>query len=145
MDRREFCVWCIFLRENDLLVGEIHLHHWDWTIPKCEIGYWGRTGYLGRGLVTEAAKAVLSMASTSLGVRRVEALCETRNEASQRFARRVGFVQEAILRDHDLDVGGKLCDEVLFVWEPGRVECLPSDVAGRPEELNREPKTTHIK
>ena len=115
-ERREYLSWRLFLKDADLLVGSVDLHKWDWSIPKCEIGYWGRTGYTGNGLVTEAVKAVVAVAAGSLGVKRIEALCDARNEASQRLALRAGFIREALLRDYELDVEGKLSDQVLFVW-----------------------------
>jgi RimJ/RimL family protein N-acetyltransferase len=118
MDRREYFGWRICLKETDLIIGSIDLFRWDWNIPKCEIGYWGRTPQTGRGYVTEAVKAVMAVACESFGARRIEALCDRRNLPSQRLLDRVGFTREAVLIDHEPDVQGELCDQVLYAWHP---------------------------
>ncbi len=118
MARREYFGWRMYLKGTENIVGGIDLFHWDWTLPKCEIGYWGRTSQVGRGYVTEAVKAVMAMACETFRVRRIEALCDLRNLRSQRFLDRIGFDREVVLRDHEPDVTGELCDQVRYAWHP---------------------------
>jgi RimJ/RimL family protein N-acetyltransferase len=80
------------------LVGGVGLHRIDWTVRKFEIGYWRKTGYGGRGLLTEAVRAMARMAFDVLGARRVEVRMDDRNVASWRLAERAGFTLEALLR-----------------------------------------------
>jgi ribosomal-protein-serine acetyltransferase len=115
MDRGEYFAWRAYLRGTEVIVGSIDLHKWDWSIAKCEIGYWGSTPHYGHGYVTEAVTAIVNVAATHLDVRRFEALCDSRNLRSQRLAERAGFTRETILRDYERDVRGDLCDQVLFV------------------------------
>jgi ribosomal-protein-serine acetyltransferase len=63
-----------------------------------EIGYWIGADYEGRGLVTRAAAAVLDQAFGPLGLERVSLHTDPANERSRAVARRLGFVQEGVLR-----------------------------------------------
>jgi ribosomal-protein-serine acetyltransferase len=63
-----------------------------------EIGYWIGGDYEGRGLVTRAAAAVLDQAFGPLGLDRVSLHTDPANERSRAVARRLGFVEEARLR-----------------------------------------------
>jgi ribosomal-protein-serine acetyltransferase len=64
-----------------------------------EIGYWIGAEYEGRGLVTMAAAAVLDQAFGPLGLERVSLHTDPANKRSRAVARRLGFVEEGILRE----------------------------------------------
>jgi RimJ/RimL family protein N-acetyltransferase len=118
-DRRCF-EWWAFLKADGRMVAGLDLHSWDWAVPRAEVGYWGRTPDLGRGLVTEAVSAVCEVAFGRLGVRRLQALCDARNRPSCRLAERAGFRREGLLRDYERDPRGELCDQVLYAKFPPR-------------------------
>jgi RimJ/RimL family protein N-acetyltransferase len=59
---------------------------------RAEIGYWLRSDETGRGLVTEAARAVLDVARTVPQFGQVEIRCDARNAASAAVPPRLGFV-----------------------------------------------------
>jgi ribosomal-protein-serine acetyltransferase len=63
-----------------------------------EIGYWIGAEYEGRGLVTRAATAVLDQAFGPLGLDRVSLHTDPANERSRAVARRLGFVEEGLIR-----------------------------------------------
>ena len=63
-----------------------------------EIGYWIGGDYEGRGLVTRAAAALLDQAFGPLGLDRVSLHTDPANERSRAVARRLGFVEEGLLR-----------------------------------------------
>ncbi len=63
-----------------------------------EIGYWIDGGYEGRGLVSRAVAAILDQAFGPLGLDRVTLLTDASNERSKALARRLGFVEEGLLR-----------------------------------------------
>jgi ribosomal-protein-alanine N-acetyltransferase len=54
----------------------------------------------GRGYATEAAAALIDLAFRSLGVHRIWADCDPRNEASCRVAERLGMLLEGRLREN---------------------------------------------
>ncbi len=80
------------------LVGGAGLHRIDWALRRFEIGYWRRTGFGGRGYVTEAVRAASRMAFDSLAARRVEIRMDDSNVPSWKVAERAGFTLEALLR-----------------------------------------------
>jgi RimJ/RimL family protein N-acetyltransferase len=115
---RRFFEWQAFTPADGRLVASVDLHTWDWTVPRAEVGYWGRTPDLGRGLVTEAVVAVCDVAFRVLGAERLQALCDARNLPSCRLAERAGFVREGLLRRYERDPRGELCDQVLYAKFP---------------------------
>jgi ribosomal-protein-serine acetyltransferase len=63
-----------------------------------EIGYWIGRKYEGRGLVTGAAAVLLDQAFGPLGLDRVSLHTDPSNDRSRAVARRLGFVEEGLLR-----------------------------------------------
>jgi ribosomal-protein-serine acetyltransferase len=63
-----------------------------------EIGYWIDAGYEGQGLITKTVAALLDQAFGPLGMERVTLHTDPANERSRAVARRLGFVEEARLR-----------------------------------------------
>jgi RimJ/RimL family protein N-acetyltransferase len=58
----------------------------------CELHYWIRSDHAGRGLATEAARALVQWARDELHVGRVTLWAGSENHASRRVAEKVGFV-----------------------------------------------------
>jgi len=95
-------------RKTGVLVGSSGLHRIDWRVPKVEVGFWGRTPYNGRGLVTEGVGAIVELAFDALKARRVEAFCDEGNERSCRVCERLRFTLEGTLRNERIDPDGTL-------------------------------------
>lgn len=64
-----------------------------------EMGYWIAPSHWGRGLCTEAARAVLGHAFGALGLHRVHAMHFVRNPASGRVMQKLGMRHEGTLRE----------------------------------------------
>ena len=90
--------------------GNCSAHDIDWKVPKCEIGWWGRTPMLGRGLMTEAVTALLAFCFETLQMRRVAAKTDTDNERSCRICERIGMQLEGTLRQARIEPDGRLKD-----------------------------------
>ena len=105
--------WAVAQREDDLLVGTATLHSWHRDQARAEIGYSLSPAHQGRGLASEALRAVLGYAFGALGLRRVEADVDPRNGASCRLLERLGFRQEGLLRAR-WEVAGEVCDSAFF-------------------------------
>jgi RimJ/RimL family protein N-acetyltransferase len=86
----------------------------DWKVPKFEIGYWLRTPYCGKGLMTEAVNAVTAFAMQTLQAARVEVRCDAKNDRSRRVAERAGFQLEGILRNDERDHRGETRSTCVF-------------------------------
>jgi len=70
-----------------------------------EIGYVFDPEQAGHGYATEAARALLALGFCGLGLHRIIARIDDRNEPSARLARRLGMRQEARLVDNELFKG----------------------------------------
>lgn len=87
------------MREGDVIAGTIGLYRLDGN-GAGELGYWVSPWSRRRGLLTEAARAVLDwgFAAGGAGLSRIEWRAVTGNEASARGARALGFRYEGLLR-----------------------------------------------
>ena len=98
----------MFLKDGNVYVGGTGLHAVNWAVPSCEVGYWCRTAYQGRGLTTEAVRAVTAFARRHIGARRICALPDAENLPSRRVAERAGYQLEGILRNERITPDGQL-------------------------------------
>lgn len=94
------------------LAGAVSLHITPYS-GSAEIGYWLDGGYEGRGLASRAVAAVLDHAFGSLGIERVALHTDPANERSRALARRLGFVEEGLLRQ-GLAFPGERRDEAVY-------------------------------
>ena len=79
------------LRVRDAFAGLIGFKSADSTTLTIEIGYWLRSEYQGRGLMTAAAEALCRMAFGQMGMENVEIKCAAGNLRSNRIPLRLGF------------------------------------------------------
>jgi RimJ/RimL family protein N-acetyltransferase len=78
---------------------------------RVELGYWLRADETGRGLVTEAAKAVLTVASHLPRFSRAEIRCDARNGPSAAVPPRLGFTLLTTIAE-----GGEAANRHMQVW-----------------------------
>jgi RimJ/RimL family protein N-acetyltransferase len=96
-----------------------HMHEVErWETGYFEIGYWLRASAEGHGYMAEAVRLLTDYAFTSLGANRVEIRCDARNTRSSNVAQRLGFIQEASLRNTRLMPSGELHDTLIFALIP---------------------------
>lgn len=62
-----------------------------------ELGYWLRAELTGRGLVTEASRALMAVAESLPRLTHVEIRCDSRNEPSAAIPKRLGFALTSTL------------------------------------------------
>lgn len=105
--RRDF-PFVMLLRGTQTVVGCGGIHEPRWAIPAFEVGWWGRTPYLGQGLISEGVEAMLGFAFSALGARRVEAFADDLNDRSCRLCERLGMDYEGTLRHSRAAPDGQL-------------------------------------
>jgi RimJ/RimL family protein N-acetyltransferase len=88
-------------RETGELVGDVILFWHSRLHAGGELGYVFRPEVAGRGYATEAAREVLRLGFEELGLHRIIARLDERNEPSARLARRLGMRQEARLVNNE--------------------------------------------
>lgn len=77
------------------------------------LGYWLGLPFLGRGLMTDAVRTVVTHAFDDLRLHRIEAASMPSNTGSINVLQRVGFVREGFARRY-LKINGVWQDHVLF-------------------------------
>jgi ribosomal-protein-serine acetyltransferase len=111
-----------FLRENGFqaaiepdgeIIGVVGFHQIDWVNRQTSIGYWLTESARGKGIMTTAVHALLDHAFYEWELHRVEIHCAPDNLPSRAIPERLGFREEAHLRETEL-VGGRYLDSVVF-------------------------------
>jgi ribosomal-protein-serine acetyltransferase len=103
------------------IAGVIGILPIDWRHRKAEIGYWLAHEYQGRGLMTDACRAVIRHLLVELDLHRVEIQCATANSRSRAIPRRLGFAHEGTLREAQF-VNGRFTDLELYSLLRGEFE-----------------------
>lgn len=86
----------------------------DWDTGYFEIGYWIRVSAQGHGYVTEAVRLLTDYAFEALKANRVEIRCDEQNVRSAAIPRRLGYVEEGLLRNEVSTPGGELRNTLVF-------------------------------
>lgn len=93
--------WAIVLKENQEVIGSISLFNfvsfWFKKQVNCELGYSLSRMYWNHGLATEAAQAIVQFAFEVIGVTRIKARYDVRNEASGRVMQKLGMTYDRLL------------------------------------------------
>ena len=79
--------------------GVIGTHQLDLLNRKGEIGYWLGRSFQGRGIMTEACRAVVTHLLGEMDLNRVSIHCARENEKSCAVAQRLGFTEEGTARE----------------------------------------------
>jgi ribosomal-protein-serine acetyltransferase len=108
---------------DGVLCGSVAMHQIDWLRKSTSIGYWLDAGHGGRGVATHACRALVTEAFAEYGIHRVEIRCAVGNDRSAAIPLRLGFREEALLREAEL-LHGSFVDLRLFSmlshhWEGG--------------------------
>jgi RimJ/RimL family protein N-acetyltransferase len=101
------------LQATGELIGDLVLFWRSRRDLAGELGYIFHPDAGGRGYATEAARAMLGLGFDGLGLRRIVARLDERNEPSARLARRLGMRQEARLISNEL-FKGEWSTELVF-------------------------------
>jgi RimJ/RimL family protein N-acetyltransferase len=110
--RREFSF--LILASDEKILGCVGLHHLAWSVPKCEIGFWGRAGTRGQGFVQEAVGGALRYALDCLHMQRVELITDQQNTKAVRVAQANSFQLEGTLRAERRSPFGDLRNTLVY-------------------------------
>ncbi len=115
---REDLVLGVWEKTIGRYLGGTGLHPKNWEHRCFAIGYWLRVTAPGHGYMTEAVQLLTNYAFASLAANRVEIRCDERNDRSAAIPRRLGFVQEARLRNHMVAPDSTLRTTLVFALIP---------------------------
>ncbi|BDF94523.1 GNAT family N-acetyltransferase [Pseudoalteromonas sp. KAN5] len=110
--QKQVCL-AMILKSTQQLIGKCMLHNYVPDSKRAEIGYALSPQYWGKGLVFEAAHALLSYGFKEIGLRRIEAELDPDNAASAKTLERLGFIKEGLLRKR-WEINGVISDSALY-------------------------------
>lgn len=90
------------VRYQGKLAGVIGFHEPNEMNKHISLGYWLSEDMQGRGLMTRACRAMVNYAINERGMNRVEIRCAPGNVRSRAIPRRLGFVEEGVIRQDQL-------------------------------------------
>lgn len=112
-ERGDLFQWGIALRGDDQLIGTTTLYAIDHGQGRAELGFALAREHWGRRYALEALTVLLDHAFGPMGLRRIEADVDPRNQGSLRTLEALGFRREGYLRQR-WHVAGELQDSVLM-------------------------------
>lgn len=101
------------LAATGALIGDVVLFFHSHQHRGGELGYVFAPEFGGHGYATEACAAVLGLAFNELGLHRVVARIDARNDSSARLAARLGMRREAHFVRHEM-FKGEWSDELVY-------------------------------
>ena len=97
--------WAIADPARDAYMGDLGYHKVALEHARAEVGYRLARAHWRQGIMAEALSAALAYGYETMGLNRVEALVDPRNEASLGLLRKLGFVREGVLREYEYEKG----------------------------------------
>ncbi|GAA3591423.1 GNAT family protein [Klugiella xanthotipulae] len=110
---KDYLMLAVERRDTGRVIGELYFSLLSVENNGAEIGWALNPDSQGAGYVTEAAGAVLDLAFGELGLHRVEAHVDPRNDASAAVCGRLGMRHEGTLIENALLLG-EYCDTAIF-------------------------------
>jgi len=103
----------IELLEVGHVIGTVRITIQSRDHKAADIGYALNSDFYGHGYATEAARAVLNFGFCELGMHRIWATADVRNQPSWRVQERIGMKREGLLRQDKL-IRGEWRDSYLY-------------------------------
>ena len=115
------CAWLIQQRSTGMPLGAIRINRIHKRWRSGEIGYESHPEFWGRGLMTEAVRAVVACGHGHFKLNRMEAWTLAGNDASDRVLVKAGFTYEGTLRQkawfkgvfHDFRMFGRVAADLI--------------------------------
>ena len=96
----------VIVDESGVVAGFIGFHFVDWNNRSTSLGYWLAEDRQGRGTMTEAVRALTTLAFVEWGLNRVEIRAAPGNKRSAGVPERLGFTKEGVLREVERHADG---------------------------------------
>jgi ribosomal-protein-alanine N-acetyltransferase len=105
--------FAVVLKETGAMIGYVNLYAFHDTNRRCDIGYALASIHWGRGYLPEALRALIAHGFDALGLNRIEADIDPRNEASAKVLEKLGFEREGYMKERWI-VNGEVCDTAFY-------------------------------
>jgi|SRR3989344_346790 len=104
----------IILKEENKVIGVIDIYKISKKHRKARIGYWIGKDYRGKGLASEAVRAVIKFSFKNLKLNKISAETLIDNKSSNILLKKVGFREVGVMKKERI-IEGKQIDCIL--WE----------------------------
>lgn len=97
---RELIRYLIIEQETQKVVGRCAFPDFqaNWAVPLFGISYFISKSSRGKGYASEASRALALLAFNTLGAKKVEIYCDSKNKASQSVPKKLGFELEYVAK-----------------------------------------------
>lgn len=95
---KKIAPWAIEVKETNEMVGTIDFVSWSTHHHHAEIGYALSQQYWGKGMIPEAATALLTFGFENMNLERIEARCFVENTASAKVMEKIGMTREGTMK-----------------------------------------------
>lgn len=99
--------------EEGHIIGVAGFHAVSWEHRRTSIGYWLAEPAQGRGIMTEAVRALVDHALDTWQLHRVEIRAGVENVRSRAIPERLGFTQEGVTRGGER-IGDRYIDQAIY-------------------------------
>ena len=107
--------WIITIKGVGRPIGTLGFYKWSPTAGyQAEMGYDLEKEHWGKGIMTEAMRAVINFGFEKMELNRIEVYIMPRNKRSIKMIKRLGFRREGLLRQRYFDELGNYADDILF-------------------------------
>lgn len=115
--------WAVTLKPDGQPIGSVGLHATGVDTVR-ELGYVLHPEFWGKGIITEASRAVIDFGFGELGLDAIRITHKAANRRSKRVIQKCGFRYDGILRADAKDIDGNLIDRCAYSmtraeWEAG--------------------------
>ena len=105
--------WGICLRGEPTIMGTVGFWRWNKPHFHAELGYEMSPKYWNKGYMTEAVRAALQFGFEHMELHRAEANIDPGNAGSRKVVEKLGFKQEAVLRQNWF-YAGQFTDSLIY-------------------------------
>jgi ribosomal-protein-alanine N-acetyltransferase len=105
---------CGIFSTEDTLIGQFNFTKFDWSVPKCEAGYFIDGSLNGKGYATAATILAIDWAFSELKMEKITFRIWPENHASLAVARKVGAREIGVAKNDFRSADGLLYDALLF-------------------------------
>lgn len=106
--------FCGIFLNDDTLIGQFNFTKFDWSVPKCEVGYFITKSLNGKGFATDATRLCTMWAFNELGIEKITLRIWPENLASIAVARKLGAREVGLAINDFRSADGKLYDALIF-------------------------------
>ena len=103
---------CTILWHNKV-VGHIGFNTINYVLRKVEIGYWLKSDYQGKGIMSKAVSKLTALAFEDFDMTKVQISVAVENIPSRTVCERNGFTLEGIIKNSE-NLHGRIVDHAIY-------------------------------